>query len=635
MTSLRQSPSLAMPVALLAIWLLTHRYFGIQHDGIYYAAQALARLDPSAFAHDLFFQFGSQADYSLFGAIHAFFVSRLGLGTAAPLLLVVGHLAWMLSAWAVARQWLKGAGVVIALGLIFALPGHYGAQVGQANDILRYAESFLTARSWAEPAVLASLAASFAGHHRLAVAACAVGLLCHPLMGLAGIVFLAAHTCRPSWRTLLTLAALSIPLAFLLPEMDEAWRTEALWRAPYLSFANWSPAELAGPFVWIGILLTAALDHDQRIRQGARAIALTGMAGGWLALLASTSHAALLIQIQPWRCLWLLKIVGLLALCRMFATRWQKSAADRWLLAGFAASAITAETLGGPIALGLTAIAHLAWRNGPPRTLPRWMPIAGSLALTLIVTESVLAVLQQVVALSATFQAAVFRGDRAAFFQGPLALMLPAAIALLLHLDRSRPRLALVLAGTGLAIAASGWYRAGDPLQQAYFSERTERPFGDAIHTSDTVYWQNSATHAWFLLRQGNYASRLQSASGVFFRPAAMESIRRLHAISDLDAADGDPVSNGGTLTPTRTRLARFCDQSLLDVVILSSPIDGTPVPAWFDPLRNASWFLYRCADFRSQAGVPSHLLPSEGEESAIAIIRHMTKPGKQVGTRT
>ena len=50
------------PIALLAIWLLTHRYFGIQHDGIFYGVQALARIDPTAYRHDIFFALGSQDD---------------------------------------------------------------------------------------------------------------------------------------------------------------------------------------------------------------------------------------------------------------------------------------------------------------------------------------------------------------------------------------------------------------------------------------------------------------------------------------------------------------------------------------------------------------------------------------------
>jgi hypothetical protein len=66
-------------LALAAIWLLTHRYFGIQHDGLFYAVQALARITPDAYAGDIFFAFGSQDDYSLFSRLYAALIRSLGL----------------------------------------------------------------------------------------------------------------------------------------------------------------------------------------------------------------------------------------------------------------------------------------------------------------------------------------------------------------------------------------------------------------------------------------------------------------------------------------------------------------------------------------------------------------------------
>jgi hypothetical protein len=87
-------------IALAAIWLLTHRYFGIQHDGQFYAVQALARIDPAAYAHDIFFSFGSQDNYSLFSPIYAWLIGTTGLDRAAFVLLAGAHLAWALATFA-------------------------------------------------------------------------------------------------------------------------------------------------------------------------------------------------------------------------------------------------------------------------------------------------------------------------------------------------------------------------------------------------------------------------------------------------------------------------------------------------------------------------------------------------------
>jgi hypothetical protein len=165
-----QSARITAVLGLAAIWLWTHRYFGLQHDGLFYAVQALARITPDAYAGDIFFAFGSQDDYSLFSRLYAALIRSLGLAGAALILLVAAQLAWAIAAAAVARQWLEGRAFWLGLALIFALPGHYGSQAEIAHDVLRYAETFLTARSWAEPLVLAAVAAALARRQNLAVA---------------------------------------------------------------------------------------------------------------------------------------------------------------------------------------------------------------------------------------------------------------------------------------------------------------------------------------------------------------------------------------------------------------------------------------------------------------------------------
>lgn len=596
------SARLTAIIALAAIWLLTHRYFGIQHDGLFYAVQALARIDPAAYARDVFFAYGSQDNYSLFSPIYARLITATGLDRAALLGLAAAHLAWALAAYALARQFLQGPALWLGLGLLYALPGHYGSQAETAHDVLRYGEGFLTARSWAEPLVLAGVATAVAGRRRLALAAIAGAAACHPIMALPGVIFLAGFHWRPGARWLLLGLAGAGVIAFLMPEMDETWLAEVRRRARFVMLDAWSWGELLEPLAWAGVLLAAASRADTRLAAACRALALAGMAGYFLALLATASHAALLIQAQPWRCLWLLKIGALLALCMMFARHWRGTTADRWLLLALAAAALTAQTLGGPVALGLALLAQHAWRpGGEPPQLPRWLPLAGSLALALVMLESLLALGQQGLALGQrlvdlTNPANVLpRGDLAAFFQGPLALLLPLALALLLWLHARSAAAALAGAVCGLALAAAGWNRADDPLQGFLYWNTVARPFGQKIARDQTVYWQNSLPHTWFLLRQSGYASKEQGASALFSRPAAMASARRLERLARFEARIAGPASAAERLAALR----ELCADPTLDIVVLAHPIDGLPAPAWFDPLRNAPWQLHYCQDLR------------------------------------
>jgi len=589
------------PLALLALWLLTHRYFGIQHDGQFYAVQALARIDPAAYARDLFFAFGSQDNYSLFSPIYAGLISAIGLDRAAFVLLAGAHLAWALAAFVLARQWLSGPALWIGLGLLFAVPGHYGSQAETAHDVLRYAEGFLTARSWAEPLVLAGVAATMGGRHLLAATAIAAAALCHPIMALPGVIFLVGFYWHLSIRSLALLAMLAAMVAFSMPEMDAEWLSEVRRRARFVMLDTWSWGELLEPLAWAGILLAAASQVEARLQAACRALAVAGTAGFYLALLGTASHAALLVQAQPWRCLWLLKLTALLALVMMFARRWHRSAADRWLLLALAAAALTAQTLGGPVALALALLAHHAWRNGRSPELPRWLPLAGALALAITLLETLLALLQQFGFLAQRIgdmlkaNSVMPTGDLAAYFQGPLALLLPVGFAFLLWLQSHRPRLALALAALTAGIAAAGWDRTDDPLQQFVYSTPQARPFGERIASHETVHWQGNLLYTWFVLRQSGYASKEQGASALFSRPAAMESARRLDRLAAFDKANASPAQEVRVAA-----LRDLCRDPALDVVILAQPITGLTPATWFDPLRHAPWSLYRCVDLRT-----------------------------------
>ena len=46
----------SLVLGLLTCWFITHPYFGIRHDGLLYAVQALSHLYPKAFENDIFRQ---------------------------------------------------------------------------------------------------------------------------------------------------------------------------------------------------------------------------------------------------------------------------------------------------------------------------------------------------------------------------------------------------------------------------------------------------------------------------------------------------------------------------------------------------------------------------------------------------
>jgi hypothetical protein len=615
-------------LCLAAIWLLTHRYHGIHHDALFYAVQALAQGDPARFEHDLFFVFGSQNDYTLFTPPYAWLSRQIGLGTAAFALLAVAQCIWAFAAFRIARQWLHGTFLVAGLALLFALPAHYGYE-----SVFHYAESFLTARIWAESLVLLGLAATLKGRGGLAVAAILGACLLHPIMALPGVMFLAAYHWQRHWKWLPLLLMLALAVAGALPKMDAAWIELVQKRAPFVFIERWRWQEWVEPFTWIGILLAAARGIAPA-RNAFFALALTGAAGLGLAVIATLTQAALFVQAQPWRSLWLLKVCGLLALVALFMERWRRSAADRWLLAGFAAAALTAGSLGGATAMVLALLANSLWRREVPPVLPRWVAPGAVLALFAVLLETLLALLQQGSYLLERIQGALSPGthwpvgDLASVFYGPLALLLaPLAVILVLVAGR-RPAAGIGAALIFLAAASFGWYRADDLLQNHLFRTTQARPFDREIPPDATVYWQDNFLYAWFLLGQGNYASIQQSVGVVFSRQTAQETRRRLARIAAFSQTDSD-IGPDGRLRPANelrsqpspqaADLAALCQDPILHSVILRQALGAPGHPTWADPLGNGTWYLHRCEDFRFRPAAENPPPPSPPPPSRSA----------------
>jgi hypothetical protein len=614
MTRPRLEPATVIALAALAcLWLFTHRYQGIRHDAWLYAGQALARLDPQAYRNDLFFAYGSQDDYSLFSRPYSLLAQVLGIGQAAVLLIVAGQLAWALAAFALARRWLSGTALWFGLALVFALPRDYGPA-----GVFHYAETFLTARSIAEPLVLASLAATLAGRLSLAWLAALLALLCHPIIALPGILFLAAFHIRPGTRMLAGFALAAIAAASTLPAMDAEWLQIVRLRQPFVMLDEWRPGELAEPLVWIAILAVAASEAPPLLQRAWRALVIVAAACALLAMLATCTHAALLIQAQPWRAAWLIKAVALLVLAGLFRQRWQRSAADRWLLVGLAAAVATASTLGGPVALALALLSRHGWQGGKPPAVPRWLPVAGSLAIISILAETVFEVLQHgyYAVERLTFwvmtPAAASLGNFTGLLLGPLALLLPASLWLLLQLGARRPIPAMLLSVVLFLGTIPGWNQGNDSQQVTLFSPDPPHPFPGLIPRGATVYWQDHFELSWFLLRRANYASSLQSVGLVFSRQTAMESDRRLRRLASFGSADAQlAIAASSPIArklPTHGSLTELCEDQLLDFVVIGIRLEGSSPPVWKN--GETSWFLYRCDDFRFLPAAESSRLP-------------------------
>lgn len=608
-------------LVIVVVWMLAHRYVGIRHDAIFYAGQAVHRLHPDSFGGDLFFQFGSQDEFTLFSPLYAAVIGWLGLPSAAVALMTLAQLAWLLAAAWLLRPLLSGFWYWFGLVLVFSLPRTYGSMM-----IFQYAEPFLTARSWAEP--LALVAAGFAIRERfwLAAGCWIAGSAMHPIMALPAGLLIGLMAVRP-WHFLIlsTLVAvlLSIflglrisPISEMFAPMDGEWLRLAVARSPFTFFDHWSAAEYHEPLLLALLLVLGVFagrtDLQRRVYAAGFAVLILGIG---ISLIAAVWPSALLVQIQAWRVLWFVKLLSIAAAVSLMQNYWHRSGFNRLLIGGLAVCAVNIDyPLALGAALGLAAAFLLHIRCG---FVPSVSPALQRMAWAVVVLVVALKIAS--VAHNMTVTVNLFRpltmpatpGERVFLFTDELAWFIgPALFLCSWWLLRHRPQWRnrqVILTGV-VTIACLGYWDRTDPLQvqEQQVWERGIPHLAQILKPEDLVYWDDAYRHLWFGLHRGSYASFGQAAGIVFSRQTAIEAERRLARLGALGARDGHlawyPADGGPSNAPvTLGGLIHVCHDPILDYVILPHVLPQGRLASFslFDGSQ-PTFHLYDCAVLRT-----------------------------------
>lgn len=610
---------------LLGIWLFAHPWGGIWGDAQLYALQALSHLRPDAYRNDLFFFSGSQDDYTFFSPLYAALISLLGLNAATIALLLAAYVLWMGSAAWLLRSLLQGFPFWLGLALLFAMPGGYSGTVGT----FRYAEPFLTPRLIAEGLTLLSLAMMLRGKRLASLVAMAAAFAMHPLMALAGAGFVGLYAAQERPKVALSAGALGLALIFgmaffnvapfdrLLTTMDSQWFELVFARARYIFWDGWKLVDWVNRVLLsFSLLATASIAAQGAHRRAFLAALVVGCASLLLTWVGtSLFHNVLLIQIQPWRSLWLVQLFSYIAAAWLVAQFWSCGQVYRVLLLGFFTASLTLGNVGGILALLvallfiwqvrtgkeiylsrtsimllylvplLVATLWLAtpWFDGaaePPRTVS---PFDHFVNFTLIWIRELLADGGSGVITVALFLAVWRYGPDHRKF---------------VHLGAVAGVLFLLF----LSIAI--WYRPNK--QENYYEQwALQDPipsFSRHIPVNAVVYWENDARMTWFALGRANYASALQTAGIVFSRQTAIEGKRRMDRLAALGLEDSifEWGGNVSRLPKASARgLVHVCHDPVLDYVILSKDFGVGVIERHLEKTAGKYFYLYDCAYLR------------------------------------
>jgi hypothetical protein len=583
---------------LVVAWSATHRLLGFAGDAKLYAFQALARIHP-ALNRDIFLEYASQDRFTIFSPFYAWCIELLGMNRADMVLTIFCKAGFFVAAWALARAlWKPQVAFLVILSLI-VVAGSYGG-----GDVFRYAEDWLTARSVAEPMVVAALALYFRDHKFLACLVVVAALLVHPLVALPGVLLLLCLATPSRFRYVGAATALALALivasavprlpgaSHIFPLMDESWLEIVRQRSEYLFLDLWTLDDWklnCRPF--IALTFASLAINDNRVRNIAYAAMLVGAAGLAVSLIASlVAPVSILIQGQAWRWVWVTTLTAVLLLVPTMVRVWRE-----WEYGPLCAILLLLGWAASSSGVYFTAAATLLWlsRRHLPATLAPGRRITLLQNLARSTSESFSRVMKQ--------------------------------------------NSTKMLATSCLALIAACAFLLPNAFKEHARSFATSEDLGfdtwrTAIPPDANVLLMPppiSAAFAWFVLQRPSYLSLDQSSGVVFSRETALEIRRRSEIarpptdaswriLSRHIAARRIHGQSGKPAPPlTARRLFEMCHDPKLNFVVAKENVGFHPLPnthagAWL------GWNLYDCSKVISSPPFESARKPL----SAIGIQR-------------
>lgn len=606
--------TLAASLLAVVLLLLFHPYHGILHDSTIYAGQVLALLDPAPFAHDLFFAYGSQAQFSLFPSLVAHLVQTLGLGNAFLWLTLAGLLVFVIASWGLLHQLLPESSRFPALLALLLLPASYGAW-----GILSYAEPFLTGRSFAEPLCLAALAALVAQRRTLAGLLGLAALALHPLQAgpafVIGWLWLAQQDRR--WLHLLWLPTLAAAACFALPQlsfltarMDALW-FQQVWDRNLVVFYSHS-----GVGDWnylvkdLFVAAVAARHAAPALRRYLHSVlGASVMLFALGLLLADGLHLAWGAGLQLWRVHWLLHWTATAMLPWLCVRLWRQPAHDKLRLLVFVCAVVLG--LMPSAAHPMFMIAALLYWVWPWLSQRVGMPLQRTLVV-LCLGVAMIYVLPNTLALTPWGAPLGTMRWVDALMQPrlPAALSLPAVLAALWFWQRYATARLYWIALPALFFAAlfSGYqWDQRSALQRAFTDPMHDaQPFGINIAPDAQVLWLGNLLPAWSVLHRSHYIQQQQLSGIVFNRATSIEGYRRKELLHVKDAQGKDcrivvfPKEPFIACKPDAAAVRQACENSRnkLTYVVLYYPLNYPAAGIWApDNGAESTYYLYACRE--------------------------------------
>jgi hypothetical protein len=634
-------------IVLFAINTATHPYVGITSDARLYSGQVLNRVEGGSYADDIFFQYGSQDEYSLFSLLAAPFVRLLGLPTAFFLIYLVSKTLLIFGMMRITRTLVPSpvAGVLALFYCMVHLIGYGG------NNVLYVQENILTPRLLSCAFVLIGLDLMLRGRPFLATAAILFAIGNHPLMGFGGLLVLLgyqlwhwlgarAFTGAVAASVVLVTVVLAIePLGKrCFGEMDDAWRDAIFGASPFNFASSWERANwrsLAIQLAIVGIAIWRLRAGSETGATVARTRFLTvlivvSVAGAVGTIAAEQLPYALFFQGQPYRVLWLaafLHIPLVFWLCgEAFAQPgWVGQTAGCVLLALLCFIDGLREEMALPLLLFPVAAVVFRGLDKTPNH-PGWL--VQSVQVSLVLAALLWGAYKFVLLVRGAGAIAIMNpelrdiGEIILRSFGPIVCCVGATALVVVWARRGwRPAFGIGLAAVAIGVQTL-WFAL--PRTDFYREECTQyrgdlkrvhallHRDGDPARPLPTVYCNlGCLDYVWLDLRAKSYLDWWQAGNYMFRREMALEGQRRARLVGPFEIARYRRY--GEQLTPgfrsliarffdtdfdhpplSRDDVARLCAEPGLDYLVLDQAVDGV------DSVQVGRLHVFSCREVRT-----------------------------------
>ncbi|WP_291772612.1 hypothetical protein [Castellaniella sp.] len=575
---------------LLALWVLTHPYLGVIHDGRLYLLQSLHALDPSRWRDDLFFRYGSQDSFSLFSNGYKWLLAALGIAQANLLATLVGDALWLAGLGFLTCTLLKDpVERLAAIGAAIVLSAEYGGL-----GIFRYAEPFITPRLFSEAAVMGSLALAARRKYAMTSITGILAFVIHPLIALPGISIIAFEALRRDRRIWIIFGAVLIigiagaglgidPFSRATQFYTADWFRVTSTRNNFALISTWGLADqarLATVFIVLGTFLTVASNQERRYVTTILIVTFLSCTVSFLG--ADVAHNVLIMNLQLWRALWIAHLAANAALLLLLLRTGKTErvpiviAAIFSFLPNFLSTLSTTEPF--IVILCLSWFLHKKLRHDKARFL---------------ITITILILIAFAIALDLYSLYVQVTLDR---HLGRHLLILTLATAAVLgaaRCIRQRPGGWMITSAVGVLAVSLLLINQQTEWHRYVYGSGSDGGLTQFLDNSGDTYWEgfNGTEVLWFRARKPSYFSCVQGTESMFFRSTALDWSRRKTALQSLNTQDFSEMlcrpkaGIRANVPKSPAQIAAAC-QSLrdLDTIILNHPVPGLPNRSWTAP---------------------------------------------------